>query len=271
MSELQKRIRTGFLGALIFLLLLWHSYISFSILFLVISSLALWEFLEPTYKAKEIPRKLIVALHVFWFISSVLISFYFLPSTFLFIGLLSISLISLVFILFYQKNTAFDGISSVLTAYLYISLPFILLPSIVISTADYEMERILCLFLLIWCNDSMAYFVGRKLGKTKLFERISPKKTWEGFAGGVLFSVLLAYGLSFMWNFYTVYQWGFIGFLVPIAATIGDLIESMWKRSVGIKDSGNLLPGHGGFLDRFDSFIFVVPVVYLYQFLIRWL
>ena len=119
------------------------------------------------------------------------------------------------------------------------------------------------LFVLIWSSDSFAYFTGKFLGKHKMAPKISPKKTWEGFAGGVFFTIILGY---FIEQYYPDLRGNYIivGFLVAVFGPLGDLVESQLKRNFGVKDSGNVIPGHGGVLDRLDSFIICVPVVYLY-------
>lgn len=116
---------------------------------------------------------------------------------------------------------------------------------------------------LIWISDSGAYLVGRKLGKTKLFERISPKKTWEGFIGASLFTILGSYIIFLLTSTYSLAFWLCSALFICIIGLFGDLYESSIKRKYNVKDSGNLLPGHGGFLDRFDSFIFVLPFMAL--------
>ena len=135
--------------------------------------------------------------------------------------------------------------------------------SLSLSGSAYQPLRVFGLLLLIWTNDTMAYFVGSQLGRRKLFERISPKKTWEGTIGGGLCAVLVAWGLSFIIKDFTQPQWLVLGMVAAVFGTLGDLVESMLKRSVGVKDSGNLLPGHGGLLDRFDAFIFALPFFWL--------
>ena len=118
------------------------------------------------------------------------------------------------------------------------------------------------MFILIWTNDSMAYATGRLIGKTKLFERISPKKTWEGTIGGIIFTL----GAGFLWSFYVselpLIFWIICSPLVAVAAIFGDLFESQIKRQLGVKDSGTILPGHGGILDRFDAALMAIPIFY---------
>jgi phosphatidate cytidylyltransferase len=122
---------------------------------------------------------------------------------------------------------------------------------------------------LTWANDTFAYLIGSKIGKTPLLPRISPKKTWEGTIGGALICMLTGVVISYFFKELTLINWMVVGAIVAIFGTLGDLIESMLKRSVGVKDSGSFMPGHGGFLDRFDAFIFAVPFVYLYLIVLK--
>jgi phosphatidate cytidylyltransferase len=121
-------------------------------------------------------------------------------------------------------------------------------------------------FLLLWTSDTGAYLAGRSFGKTKLFERISPKKTWEGSIGGTILSIAVAYGISKLLGFddVTTFDWMVIAVLVVIFGTFGDLFESLLKRNLHIKDSGTILPGHGGVLDRFDGLFLAIPAVFFY-------
>ncbi len=131
------------------------------------------------------------------------------------------------------------------------------------SGETYSPWRVFGLLGLVWTNDTMAYFVGSQLGKRKLFERISPKKTWEGFIGGGLCTVLMAWGVSHYVPEFTQMQWIMLAVVAAVFGTLGDLVESMLKRSLNIKDSGKLLPGHGGLLDRFDAFLLAIPFYWL--------
>ena len=129
------------------------------------------------------------------------------------------------------------------------------------------LPSVAAMLILIWTNDTMAYFVGKKWGRTKLFERISPKKTWEGslvgFIACIATGIILQYTAPFAnWN------WIHAAVIVGLSSQIGDLIESMFKRSLQIKDSGGILPGHGGILDRFDGFLFSMPLLFFYSVLI---
>lgn len=121
---------------------------------------------------------------------------------------------------------------------------------------------------MLWASDTGAYLFGRKLGSHKLFERHSPKKTWEGFFGGVLTSVLVSFIISLFFKEIPFLVWGGMAVLIVSFGTLGDLVESMLKRSLDAKDSGSLLPGHGGLLDRFDGLLIAAPIVYAYLYLI---
>ena len=151
---------------------------------------------------------------------------------------------------------------------LYIGLPFALLNRILVADEHYYMAILLGIMISLWVTDSGAYAVGKQFGKTPLHKRISPKKTIEGSLGAGIFAAATAYGLSFIFPEYAFTTWLIITMTTWIFGTWGDLFESSIKRQFEIKDSGTLLPGHGGFLDRFDSFIFAAPAVTLILFLL---
>ncbi|HEX8577287.1 MAG TPA: phosphatidate cytidylyltransferase [Flavobacterium sp.] len=149
----------------------------------------------------------------------------------------------------------------------YIILPFIILTKIPFGIKGYNPKIILSIFILIWTNDTFAYIVGKSIGKHKLFERISPKKTVEGFIGGLILCIIASYFISKYFiegGKSTQNIWFVIAAIIAIFGTIGDLIESKFKRIAGVKDSGKIMPGHGGILDRLDSVIFVAPFVFLF-------
>ena len=168
----------------------------------------------------------------------------------------------------YSKKHDWSRTGSVLTGYFYVAIPFGLMNSFFLLNHDgiYSIYLLLSFFVVVWCNDIFAYLLGSFFGKHKLFERISPKKTWEGSAGGLLFALLAAYILSFIFKQLQLsfIEWMFFAVIVVIAATIGDLSESMLKRNAGVKDSGKLMPGHGGVLDRFDAILYATPFVFIY-------
>jgi len=142
----------------------------------------------------------------------------------------------------------------------YIALPFALLPHML----DQGPHVLAGTFLLLWTNDTGAYLVGRSLGRTKLLPAVSPKKTIEGLVGGIALTLGVAWGLSLVWTELPLKDWLICALLVSVTATLGDLLESAFKRARGVKDSGKVLPGHGGILDRFDGFLLSVPAVFVY-------
>ena len=151
---------------------------------------------------------------------------------------------------------------------LYITLPFCLL---LLISYEYELANtiyfyafVLAIFVFIWVNDTFAFLSGITLGKHKLLERISPKKTIEGFVGGIFFTMLAGVGFSFLYTEYNIFFWIGFALIASIFATLGDLFESLIKRTYKVKDSGHLIPGHGGILDRIDSLLLVIPAIYVY-------
>jgi len=186
--------------------------------------------------------------------------------------LLCIPLIFSVFITeLYKKNKIpFANISYTFVGFVYVTIPFCFFHALgfLKNWSEYNFHFPLAFLLMLWANDTGAYLFGVKYGKRKLFERHSPKKSWEGFFGGMFTSVLVAYGLSFLFNESPVWVWAGMALLIAGFGTLGDLVESMLKRSLDTKDSGGLLPGHGGLLDRFDGLLLAAPVVYAYLYLI---
>ncbi len=177
---------------------------------------------------------------------------------------LSLILIAVITLFNYSKELYYDNGKLIFTV-IYTALPFgfaLGLPKFSSAENTFSLE-VFMLFVLIWSSDSFAYFSGRLFGKHKMAPKISPKKTWEGFAGGVILTLILGF---FIEKYFPELRgnWIVVGFLVSTFAPIGDLVESQLKRTFGVKDSGNIIPGHGGILDRLDSFIICAPVVYLY-------
>lgn len=143
---------------------------------------------------------------------------------------------------------------------LWIAVPFGLLNFLFIKDQE-GIQPVLAFFILLWSNDTFAYLIGKFLGKHKLMENVSPKKTWEGFIGGIAFAVLAGYLLKEHVPMFAGNNWIFISILIGIFGTMGDLYESRFKRWAGVKDSGQIMPGHGGVLDRFDGVMFSIPFV----------
>lgn len=186
--------------------------------------------------------------------------------------LLIVPLLFSIFIIeLYKKNKIpFANISYTFVGFIYVTIPFCFFFGLgfLSDFNTYSFHLPLAFLLLLWANDTGAYLFGVKFGKTRLFERHSPKKSWEGFFGGMLTSILVSYLISLQFTELSPLVWGGMSFLIVCFGTLGDLVESMLKRSLDAKDSGSFLPGHGGFLDRFDGLLIAAPVVYVYLYLI---
>jgi phosphatidate cytidylyltransferase len=192
-----------------------------------------------------------------------------------FLVLIPMMLLIMVVELYRRQAKPFDSLAHTFFSVLYTAVPFSMFPFAAFSRTGlhsilphskiiFSPGIIIGFFILIWANDTGAYLTGMSFGHHKLMERISPKKTWEGFIGGIIIAALAAWFLSGWLGVVDKIHWVIIALIVSVAGTYGDLIESMLKRSIGVKDSGSIMPGHGGFLDRFDSAIVSFPLVYLF-------
>jgi len=174
------------------------------------------------------------------------------------------------FVALFQKRTLpFNDIAYTFLGILYVVVPFFAFISLGFVQGNFNYAIPLGFMILLWTNDTGAYLAGRSFGKRKLFERISPKKTWEGFVGGVLLAVVVALNLEKYFGALLTWQWVALAVIIGVFGTLGDLVESMLKRSLHVKDSGSILPGHGGLLDRFDGLLVAAPLVYLFLLLLR--
>ncbi|MBD1262944.1 phosphatidate cytidylyltransferase [Maribacter polysiphoniae] len=171
--------------------------------------------------------------------------------------------IVLLFFLFSKKDRLFQFHHKFLIGLLYIGGGCIFLTMIPYKDNDFAKLLIMGIFILIWVNDSFAYLVGSTLGRTKLFPAVSPKKTIEGTLGGLVFTLIAAYLLGRYETMINPIQWLILASVIVLFGTLGDLIESKFKRIAGVKDSGAIIPGHGGMLDRLDSMVFAAPFAYL--------
>lgn len=261
LSNLNQRIIIGVLGAALFVGSILVSEWTYFVLFLLLTIVGLLEFYRLAGTQGIKPNKAIgAALGALFYILIFLIEKELVRSELLY---LTLPLMGLVFVLeLYRKQPQpFTNIAFTLLGVLYVALPFGLLHKLGYLNDTYDWQPILGLMLLIWASDTGAYIAGKNFGKRKLFPRISPGKTWEGWFGGMLLTLAVAYGLSVYFQDLELYQWLGIGVIVSVFGVFGDLVESMLKRSLDVKDSGTLLPGHGGILDRFDSLIIVIPFI----------
>ena len=247
--------------------------ISFTILFALISALTINEFgnivnrMEHTRMNK--PKSILAGLFLFLCFGYIGVvpgaNEIFIPYLFLILDLF-------ISELYKKQPNPLNNWAYAMMSQIYIALSFALLnvlayhSSATESVSQYNPILPLSIFIFNWVNDTGAYCTGMLFGKHRLFERISPKKSWEGSIGGAVFSIIAAIVLAHFFTFLSTGVWIGLGLTVVVFGTWGDLTESLMKRTLGIKDSGNILPGHGGMLDRFDSTLMAVPaaVVYLY-------
>jgi phosphatidate cytidylyltransferase len=259
MSNLLRRSFSGIIFVLVFVFAILFSGYSYIALTSFFALLCIWEF-HKMIGFKGFISYILFGLTVFLFLKR--------PNSEGIIGILIITLVSslyLIYQLYTKKEISYRNDRSKLgmtIRYLIFSLSFLVL--IPFYKEEYHPYLILNILVLIWVNDSFAFLVGKNFGKRKLFESVSPKKTIEGFIGGVTFSLVAAFIISNYVTIFSPLNWMIIAVIVSSVGTIGDLIESKFKRQANIKDSGNIMPGHGGMLDRLDSLLFVAPFVYLY-------
>ena len=275
MNETLKRSISGAIYIILLISSIEYSIESFFILFGVFLLIAVIEFCNLSRLNKIAP--IVIANLVYLFFYKIAIAaktdgfFYLLRynNTFDLVVLFLTLIVSLkCFVFLYDdKNLKVDSFSKFAYLIGYIILPFIIITKIPFGINGYNPDILISIFVLIWTNDTFAYLVGKSIGKHKLFERISPKKTIEGFIGGIIFAIIASYFIS---KYFlkipekNTYIWFIIAFIVGVFGTIGDLVESKFKRIAGKKDSGKIMPGHGGILDRLDSVIFVAPIIFLF-------
>jgi len=269
LKDLGIRLITGTIFLLIVIssiLLVNKSIIPFLVVFSLITAIGLWEFYRICENEKIYVQKrhgIFVGTGIFFI--TALIS---VDHSFFKYQLLVLPLMYAVFIreLFRNRENPFTNIGFTILGIIYIALPLTLIVYIIKPglSGEYKPLVLLGYFFLNWIFDSGAYIVGVNFGKHKMFPEISPKKSWEGAVGGTIFASVVIYLLSLYVTDLRFIDWAVIGAIVVVIGTIGDLVESLLKRSVNIKDSGTLLPGHGGILDRFDSILISSPFVFVY-------
>lgn len=262
-SNLGQRAITSVVGAGVILTALVYSDWTYFLIFALILGASQMEFYKLSGLDGMLPLKSFgTMLGLLIFALTFMVEKERLPQEYLY---LIFPLVSLTFFIKLYKKTdkkPFTGVAYTYLGIFYVAVPFSLLNLAVFSVdAVYHYEILVGCILILWASDTGAYFAGTRFGKTKLFERVSPKKSWEGFIGGAFSALIVAFVIS---NYFLVledWKWLVIAGIIIIAGTYGDLIESLFKRSIEIKDSGSVLPGHGGFMDRFDGLLLSAPFI----------
>ncbi len=262
-SNLGQRAITAFIGALVVVSGSIYSDWTYFLIFAIILGFSQMEFYKLSGLDGMLPLKSFgTFLGLMIFALTFLIEKEQLRHEYLY---LMFPLVSLTFFIKLYRKTdkkPFTGVAYTYLGIFYVAVPFSLLNLAVFSVDQvYHFEILIGCLLILWASDTGAYFAGTKFGKTKLFERVSPKKSWEGFLGGAFSAIAVAFVLARYFPVIEDWKWLVISGIIIIAGTYGDLIESLFKRSIEIKDSGQILPGHGGFMDRFDGLLLSAPFI----------
>jgi len=272
MSNFTKRLIFGALYVLVLGFGILFSKTTFIALFFLLMLISLYEFTRMLKLQSVFPY--IIAVFLFIFanalnVKDIPISARVL-SEYAGIALFLSFFTAFISILFAKKDEVVEHLGKIFLSIVYIAFPFTLIALIPFINNEFEYVNttILGVFILTWVNDSFAYLVGKNFGKTKLLERISPNKTFEGFFGGMVFTFIASYIIALYFTKLSVGTWLVFAGIVSVFGVLGDLIESMFKRNAKVKDSSNFIPGHGGFLDRLDSVIFVAPFIFIYLLMI---
>jgi len=259
MKELQIRSISGLLYvALLVTSAGWSDLAFFTVIF-IFSSLSLWEF------QRLIHHRSPVSFVLFGLLTYQLFNGNLQPNLHqILLGITLLTSIYLTYCLLAKKEIPTAPFQkSILTFFYLIGSAYFILACVKLEGIQKNSITII-MYLMIWTNNSFAYLFGKRLGKNKLFPSISPKKSWEGFWGGALMCLILGFGFMLLDSNYPKWTFPILALLIVFTATVGDLIQSKFKRQAKVKDSGSLIPGHGGFFDRMDSVLFSAPFVYLF-------
>ena len=259
MNETLKRSISGAVYIALLLFSILYSTESFLVLFGIFLLITVSEFCNLIHLEKTFPLLFSGGIYLLFCI----VDFSKINDILLLIVTLVISIKCILF-LFDDRTSNVDNQSKFVYLIGYVILPFIIITKIPFNNGIYNPKIVISVFILIWINDTFAYLVGKSIGKTKLLEKISPKKTIEGLLGGIVFAIIVSVIISQYYIKEPAFKWVITALLVGGFGTIGDLIESKFKRVANVKDSGTIMPGHGVILDRLDSVIFVAPYIYLF-------
>lgn len=268
MKVIVKRSLTGIVFAAIMLAgILIHQYI-FATVFAIFLMFTLFEFYKISENIGYEPSvKIGLICSLLLFVIFFLAASHVIPKEYIYLSIL-IPLFTLLPDLFDKRKNGFKNSMITIAGIIYIALPYSLLSFLIYPGNDYGSQFypwvLMGIFFIIWIYDSMAYVFGSILGKHKICVRISPKKSWEGLIGGTVFAVITGIVNSLFFDELSLINWVVVALLIVAFGTSGDFFESKLKREAGVKDSGNILPGHGGMLDRFDTMLFAAPVIFVW-------
>ena len=255
--------------------MLWSTW-SFAALLVAITAGVTWEHLRLSEHCGAQPQKvmamgialLVVAPFALLFDSEHAIT----EGVSLMFGMMFVVIIAMLMVLFVelfrQRETPIQNVGATILPALQVALPIAMLALLPALGEGYNAWRVVAFFSIIWANDVFAFLVGITLGRHRLCERISPKKSWEGFIGGIVAAMGVALLAAHLWG-ENMTVWAGCGLVSALAAVAGDLVESMFKRAAGVKDSGAIMPGHGGWFDRFDAVLMAAPVAVIYRLMIE--
>ena len=264
MNNFLQRTLSGFFFVLIIIgSISWNPY-SFAVVFTLITGWSVYEFHKLTNQQHQV--HVMTLMSVLGAVILFVTSFLFATGTIIYPGFSLYGLylvLVLVIELYRKKDNPVHNWAYFLLGQVIIALPFSLL-NFILFVESYNPLILIAVFVTIWVNDTGAYLVGITFGKHKLFKRVSPKKSWEGFIGGALAALLSGYIFSLYIPEISLIEWFIFSEIVVVFGTFGDLLESLLKRTVNVKDSGDVIPGHGGLLDRFDSMLLAAPAVFIY-------
>ncbi len=272
MKNLMVRTASGLVLAIVVIGALLYSQWSFGVLLMAITIGGVGEFYRMS-RAKGIEPQLIAGYLSAAAIFGVGFDYFFNDSTFnihLLLFLMLILPIMFITELFKGGDRPLSNVGTTIMALIYVAIPMAMLAGVplLLTGGEWDSLAMILYIVIIWSNDTFAYLVGVPFGKHRLNERISPKKSWEGFFGGLIGAILVSALAAYIIDGSYV-MWVGVGVITSLFGCLGDLVESMFKRTCGVKDSGNILPGHGGWLDRFDGLIFSAPFVFVYLILLE--
>lgn len=265
MKELPQRFVTALLVGIVIIGGTLISKYTFGIIFLAISIISSIEYIKIT-KLRQISlskRWILIIVNSLVFLLGYGIAIDVLPTRYRILGVLPI------FFLFsaglFGKSSPDYKLSSILiSGHAYIGLPLMVLPYVYLHNNDFWPSYVIGILCCVWGNDVGAYLIGKSIGKRKLLPKVSPNKTWEGFIGGLVVAMFVGFVFSLVSENLNTLQWILFGLFTGFGSAFGDLISSSLKRTFGVKDSGNMLPGHGGFIDRFDGFFIGIVFAFAY-------